>query len=153
MSGPGLRPARSIPLTREECQELLRSASVGRLAVTLLGTLHVFPVNYALDEEVLVIRTRPGTKLTAARQAPVVFEVDEVDAVRRTGWSVVVRGYAEELTGAHAQELVTRTLAVDLTPWDPGPHAHWLRLVPQDVTGRRILPAEQLPHGEAAGYP
>jgi hypothetical protein len=24
-------------------------------------------------------------------------------------------------------------------PWTPGPHDHWMRLLPKEVTGRRIV--------------
>ncbi|MFL6046041.1 MAG: pyridoxamine 5'-phosphate oxidase family protein [Propionibacteriaceae bacterium] len=41
--------------------------------------------------------TDAGSKLAAAlRGAPVAFEVDVVDQKRQVGWSVVVRGRAEE---------------------------------------------------------
>jgi hypothetical protein len=44
-----------------------------------------------------VIRTDAGSKLAAAlRGAPVAFEVDGVDETHQVGWSVVVRGRAED---------------------------------------------------------
>jgi nitroimidazol reductase NimA-like FMN-containing flavoprotein (pyridoxamine 5'-phosphate oxidase superfamily) len=59
----------------------------------------IIPVNYLLDEDTVVFRTDAGSKLHAAiRGAPVAFEVDGVDQDRQVGWSVVVRGRAEEVT-------------------------------------------------------
>jgi hypothetical protein len=33
-----------------------------------------------------------------------------------------------------------------VAPWAPGEHGNWLRIIPQEVTGRRIVPG-QLPWG------
>ena len=60
----------------------------------------IFPVNYAIDGEAILIRTEPGTKLPAADYANVTFEVDDVDRQTRSGWSVLVREVAEEVTAA-----------------------------------------------------
>ena len=47
----------------------------------------------------MVFRTDPGSKLDAiAGGARVAFEVDAVDEGSRTGWSVVVRGQAAEVS-------------------------------------------------------
>jgi nitroimidazol reductase NimA-like FMN-containing flavoprotein (pyridoxamine 5'-phosphate oxidase superfamily) len=59
-----------------------------------------------------------GTKLdSAANNAVVAFEVDEIDPVAHTGWSVMVTGMARELTDPGE-------LAAAQTPplarWGPG---------------------------------
>ena len=65
------------PLTREECLELLATASVGRVAVALPGGPPlVLPVNFALDGDVVVFRSDPGSKLDALREHPASFQVD-----------------------------------------------------------------------------
>ena len=47
----------------------------------------------------VVFRTDEGTKLdAAARGSGVAFEIDGTDEAARTGWSVVVRGEATEVT-------------------------------------------------------
>ena len=63
-------------------------------------------------------RTRrcTGTKLAAADHANVTFQVDEIDQRTRSGWTVLVRGLAEEVTSAHRAELVQRTHAADVQP-------------------------------------
>jgi hypothetical protein len=66
-------------------------------------------VNYALDQRAVVVRTHPGTKLSAADHANVTFEVDHIDPISRSGWSVLIRGLAEEVTSAHRTELIERT--------------------------------------------
>ena len=59
----------------------------------------VFPVNFVLDRHRVVYRTGEGTKLDAAyRGSRVAFEIDGTDTAARTGWSVLVRGEAIEVT-------------------------------------------------------
>jgi uncharacterized protein len=141
-------------LDGDECHRLLATQEIGRLGVNAEHYPLIFPVNYGLDNGVLVIRTHTGTMLTAADHANVTFEVDEVDRRTRTGWSVLVRGLAEEVTGAHRSELIRRTKASGVTPWAPGEYGHWLRVIPHHITGRRIVPGHLPPaFGEAAGYP
>jgi hypothetical protein len=75
-------------------------------------------VNYALDHDgAIVIRTDAGTKLAAANHATVTFEVEEIDQRTRSGWSVLVRGLAEEVTTEHRTELIERTKASGVEPW------------------------------------
>ncbi|HST96480.1 MAG TPA: pyridoxamine 5'-phosphate oxidase family protein [Geodermatophilus sp.] len=136
----------------DECYRLLRTQQVGRLGVNAEHYPLIFPVNYGMDGETIVIRTSPGTKLSAAQHANVTFEVDEIDQFARSGWSVLVRGLAEEVTEAHGPELVRRTHDVGVRPWAPGEHGHWLRLIPHHVTGRRIVPGELPPAVDPRAY-
>lgn len=129
-------------LSGDECFELLATQPIGRLGVNDDRYPLIFPVNFALDGRVIVIRTGPGTKLTHASHANVTFEVDSFNPETRSGWSVLIRGLAEELTAEHRPELVERTLSAGVDPWASGTRAHWLRLIPQAVTGRRIIPGD-----------
>ena len=138
-------------LDAEECYRLLRTQQVGRIGLVARGNPLVLPVNYGLDGDVLVLRTGQGPLLEAADHANVAFEVDEFDAVSRSGWSVLVRGLAEEVTGAHREELVARTRASGVQPWAPGERGHWVRVIPQGISGRRIRPGE-LPGGHPGLY-
>jgi uncharacterized protein len=141
-------------LDGDECYRLLATQEIGRLGVNAEHYPLIFPVNYGLDDGVLVIRTHSGTMLSAAAHANVTVEVDEIDRRTRTGWSILVRGLAEEVTSAHRSELIQRTKAAGVTPWAPGEYGRWLRVIPQHITGRRIVPGHLPPaFGEAAGYP
>ena len=124
-------------LEREECLELLESDLVGRLAVVSAGAPSVFPINYVMDDETVVFRTAPGTKLDAGPRAPACFEIDDFDRTNRTGWSVVVSGRLEEITAADAA-LLARVRALPVDPWAVGERDHWMRLVPRMITGRRV---------------
>lgn len=120
-------------LSRHECLELLRSHEVGRLAVATPGASPlVVPVNYLVDGDAIVFRTGTGSKLRALRGTPVSFQVDELDPIRRTGWSVLVRGWAYETTRWEIEHL-------PLEAWAPGDKEHWIRIVPDALSGRRVM--------------
>ncbi len=124
-------------LDRNTCVELLSRQVVGRLAVVLDGAPHVFPVNYRMIDAAIVIRTDPGTKLTAADLHKVAFEIDHADRWNRKGWSVVAHGRARDITSDPSQPAL-RQRSVTLHPWAPGPKTHWLVIDDPVLTGRRI---------------
>lgn len=130
------------PLTRAECLRLLAASRVGRLAVTIGDGPTIRPVNYLFDEpsQSLIFRTAEGSKLhalLAARKAA--FEVDGLDMLNRTGWSVVVRGVVDEVT---VPSELRRLRRLPLDVWAPGEKPHWVRLRVRTVTGRRITEPE-----------
>ena len=122
-------------LAPHECWALLRDAQVGRLAVVVDGRPDVFPVNFAVDHGTVVIRTGPGTKLTAAVDGPVAFECDGPDLDAGPAWSVVLKGRAELLRSWQDLE---DTVELPLFPWQAGAKPSFLRVVPDGVTGRRF---------------
>jgi len=89
-----------------ECLDLLASGEVGRVGVVVDGQPLIFPVNYVLDGQFVVVHTHLGPMLSGASQASVAFEVDSFDAMTRSGWSVLVQGMANDVTDAfdHASE-------------------------------------------------
>lgn len=139
-------------LDADECYELLKTQQIGRLGVNAEHYPLIFPVNYGIDRGVIVIRTDEGTKLAAADHANVTFEVDAIDSRTRSGWSVLVRGLAEEVTAEFGTSLIESTHAAGVEPWAPGERGRWLRLIPHAISGRRIVPGELPPAFESAGY-
>lgn len=130
----------------DECFALLATHEVGRLAVVDRDLPLIVPVNYGLDGGTIVIRTHPGTVLTAAIGRSVAFEVDDIDRRERRGWSVLVVGFTEEVGPEQRNDLVERTHGRGVQPWAPGEHGVWLRITPQQISGRRIVPG-RLPWG------
>jgi nitroimidazol reductase NimA-like FMN-containing flavoprotein (pyridoxamine 5'-phosphate oxidase superfamily) len=110
---------------------------VGRLAYNDDDGPVVTPLSYAVSERAVLVATAPTTQLAAhAPGSPVAFEVDDLDAVERAGWSVVVRGRAEvvdyaELPAAHDARPA---------PWAAGDRTTYLRIEPSSLTGRRLPP-------------
>jgi len=99
-------------LSRGRCLELLASARVGRVGVSVRALPVVLPVSYRLDGERVVFRTVPGTKLDAAvHRSVVAFETDAYDPDGVWGWSVLVQGVASEITNAAELARVRRLLA------------------------------------------
>lgn len=133
-------------MDRDECMTLLRTATIGRVAVTIGAVPAVFPVNFGvLEDGGIVFRTGTGTKLDAAmRNAVIAFEVDEVDARYHEGWSVLVVGVADELRDPERKALASK---LPLVPWAPGARDHIVALHPEVVSGRRIV------HGSTSGVP
>lgn len=139
-------------LPPEECFRLLATQEVGRLGVNEEHYPLIIPVNYALDGTTVVIRTHHGPTLEALAHANVTFEVDDIDRSTRSGWSVLVRGLAEEVGEAHRADIVERTHASGVTPWAPGEHGVWVRVITHHVTGRRIVPGNLPPAVDPRGY-
>ena len=125
-------------LGTEECWQLLGATSVGRLAVVADGRPEVYPVNHVVDGRTIVFRTEAGSKLAALDATPAVcFEVDDLDAWERSGWSVVVHGHARTV-GASAE--VARMRALPLEYWSVGDKPHFVQITPDALSGRRIHP-------------
>jgi hypothetical protein len=97
-------------------------------------------MNYAIDHGVLVVRSQPGVKLSNADHANVTFQVDDIDEITHSGWTVLVRGLGEEVTPEHSDQIIQNTRNANLTPWAPHSGSHWMRIIPQEITGRRIYP-------------
>jgi hypothetical protein len=126
-----------VHLSESECWAHLRSCEVGRLAVAVGGRPEIFPVNYVVDHGTVVFRTAEGTKLAALTVSPsVAFEVDgRVAGDTDEAWSVVVKGRTEELR--RLDELVAAD-GLPLFPWHAAPKGRIVRVVPDEVTGRRF---------------
>ena len=141
--------ATMVELDEHECWELLRNVEVGRLAVAIANHPDIFPVNYVVDHGSIVFRTAEGTKLAAAvLGVSVAFEIDgERDG---EAWSVVVKGHAFEIENMY--ELFD---AVDLPlyPWNTAPKHRFVRIVPDQVTGRRFMISDRATLHQAEAQP
>lgn len=125
-------------LDRAECIRLLGSAPVGRVVFTDQALPAVQPVNFALYDGLVIVRTRPGSKLAAAaRNAIMAFEADDFDAELKWGWSVTAVGPASEVTDP--TELGTLR-DLPLRAWAPGRRDHYIRIRYEVLNGRRIGP-------------
>ena len=125
-------------LDRATCLELLRSATVGRVGITVDGLPAVLPVNFALFDGDIVIRTGSGSKLSAAlAEAVAAFEVDRIDSAG-FGWSVLIRGRAVEVRDA---ETLLRIRELPLRAWAGGRKDRVIRIMNEQMTGRSIVAA------------
>ena len=123
-------------LSQDDCWAKLAGTPVGRIGVLVDSAPEIYPVNFIVDGHSIAFRTDEGTKLHVVGRSPTVcFEVDAIDGVDRTGWSVLVKGRAREVT---SPEELRRLSEHGLTIWGFGPKQHWVRIEPAEVTGRRI---------------
>lgn len=123
-------------LTKHECFGLLAGQQLGRVVLVDDRGPLALPVNFVVDQHSVLFRTDEGTKLAvASRGSRVAFEVDGTDAATHTGWSVLVRGEAIEVTDPAELERVRQ---LPLSPWAPGPKTCYVRILPTTLTGRRI---------------
>ena len=135
-----------IQLPRSDCELLLASFDIGRIAVIDNGFPLVFPINYKMavsdGKLVIAIRTRPGNVIDRPGRA-VCFEIDGVDAGHDSGWSVLVRGVLVETTPDPGH---------DSKPIDSQDRDAWRVIVPSEISGRRVLDRSMRWTFHPAGY-
>jgi nitroimidazol reductase NimA-like FMN-containing flavoprotein (pyridoxamine 5'-phosphate oxidase superfamily) len=122
----------------DECIALLKRQEVGRVAFVHDGLVEVLPVNYVLDDGVVVFATAVGTKLWNLERSPVTFEVDEFDRSTRAGWSVVLHGAASVVSPLEPGTVLEHLDELPIEPWAGGDRPHLVRIVPAVVTGRTL---------------
>jgi len=119
-----------------ECWQMLRLSAVGRIGVLVDGGPEIYPVNFVVDGQTVVFRTDAGSKLRGLDKSPsVCFEADGMNLEDHTGWSVMVKGRATEVTSPGDRR---KAAALPLQFWALGEKAYWIRIRPTEVTGRRI---------------
>jgi transcriptional regulator with XRE-family HTH domain len=118
-------------LERAECLGLLRGGGVGRVVFDEPRGPVAFPVNFALEDGELLIRTTKGSIVDAVQATGrLSFEVDHLDEVLGEGWSVLVIGRASVApVGAEP---------VPVEPWVGGERPCLVRIRLEEVSGRRI---------------
>jgi hypothetical protein len=122
-------------LSRDDCTQRLRAGGVGRIALPSLGAPILRPVNFALHEGRVLIKTGEGTILRAAERGDAVsFEIDAIDALEHTGWSVLavgnLRTYHEDREGP----------APPLRAWASGVKEDLVVIEVDELSGMQIPP-------------
>jgi nitroimidazol reductase NimA-like FMN-containing flavoprotein (pyridoxamine 5'-phosphate oxidase superfamily) len=123
-------------LPTRECLRLLRTRTLGRVGFKFAKRPVILPVNYRVIANGIVFRTAPGTKLSAAvMRSDVAFEVDDAEADGSSGWSVLVVGHATELRDDRS---IREARRLNVSPWAPGEHRHFVAVPLDAVSGRRF---------------
>lgn len=120
-------------LSSDECRQLVRACSVGRVGWNSRGGVQILPVTYRVTGDLIAFRARPDSIMGELR-APleVSFQIDDIDEDTATGWSVQVRGRA-------VGYLDQPPTGVDLPqPWAPGPHPMVVIIEPMEYSGRAV---------------
>ncbi|MEU7059149.1 pyridoxamine 5'-phosphate oxidase family protein [Streptomyces sp. NPDC046197] len=125
-----------VKLTAKECWERLGTHGIGRVALPAHPGPSVFPVNYIVDGTTVLYRTDPQGAAVAEPGGEVSFQVDHVDECRRVGWSVLIAGTAEHVADPETVQRLTEQSFSE--PWAGGLRNLWIRVVPAEISGRRI---------------
>ena len=126
-----------VELDEAERLRLLAGHEIGRVVFTDAALPAAQPVTYLLDDEEIVFRTGGGGKLAAAtRNAVVAFQVDRIDTVTRSGWTVLGVGQAYEVVVPDRLAELAERLP---TPWAPNRTAHTIAIPLQRLSGRRLM--------------
>jgi len=121
-------------LPEHECWDLLTGVALGRIVTSVDGQPEIFPVNYVVQHKTILFRTAEGTKLVStAINHRVLFEVDDHNVAE--GWSVIVKGNARSL---RTDEQIEEAERAQLLPWTTSEKTHYVRVIPEAVTGRRF---------------
>jgi nitroimidazol reductase NimA-like FMN-containing flavoprotein (pyridoxamine 5'-phosphate oxidase superfamily) len=121
-------------LPEHECWDLLAGVALGRVVTSVDDQPEIFPVNYVVQDRTVLFRTAEGTKLVStARNNRVVFEVDDHNVAE--GWSVIVKGRARSL---RTNEQIEEAERAQLLPWTTSEKTHYVRVIPEMITGRRF---------------
>lgn len=143
---PITRPRQAIQLTEGECWHLLNSVSIGRVVFTERAMPAIRPVNHLIDARKIIIRTHNGAAIASRASAGangggrpqgsvVSYEADELDPVRRTGWSVIATGLARLVT--EPADIARYTAAIE--PWIAGEMDQIVVIEPQFISGLRLV--------------
>ena len=123
-------------LDLKSCRELIRRGGVGRIVFSEARGPVALPVNFRIVDDSVIFRTAPLPELTSSLPMEnVSFEVDHIDEALAEGWSVLISGHAHVIVDP--SELQTAQ-AAGVTPWAGGERDIYVRIVPTEVSGRRI---------------
>ena len=134
------RGGRLEELDTGECRRLLDGTAVGRLGYQTERGPRIVPMNYALVGDSIVTCTAPDTEIARfAVEQTVAFEIDQADEYLQRGWSVLVVG---ELRVISAEAIRMLPPGQTPDPWPEGPRSVFLQLGIDELTGRRVHPAQ-----------
>jgi transcriptional regulator with XRE-family HTH domain len=135
-SGAAARHPHLVELRPEQSWSRLGSAGVGRIVFDSSDGPVALPVNYAVANETILLKTAKDSAIARIPAgSKVSFEVDHIDDAMATGWSVLVYATCQHLDDAEA---ALRTEALSLDPWAGGTREHWVRLRYRSIVGRSI---------------
>ena len=121
-------------LSDDECWELFAAETLGRLAVVVKEEPDIYPINYAVMDRSIVMRTKEGSKLVSLMlNAAVAFEIDGLRTEDNVAWSVVAKGLARVVPPG---PIADRILELPLVPWNIAPKNEFVMIEVTEVSGR-----------------
>ncbi|WP_068923144.1 helix-turn-helix domain-containing protein [Planobispora rosea] len=139
--GPAAKPSLD-KLDPNECIHLIFPGGVGRVAFADVGGPTILPVNYVLHDNAVIFRTAAGGPFdenlrtgVPGVEFKVAFEVDRIDHLNQEGWSVLIKGGAHLVSSPDEQAVVE---AAGVQSWAGGERDLYIKIVPNEISGRRI---------------
>lgn len=124
-------------LSQGECEDLLRAGVAARVAFVTPDGPHIVPINYAVIDQAIFLRTSPSSLLGIyGRGARLAIEIDGLDSAREQGWSVVARGVSEVVDDSRVTAALRRSWKP--RPWAAGTRSLFLRIAWDELSGRRL---------------
>ena len=100
------------------------------------GASAIFPVNYVVDGDSVVVRVRhDGVLDEATHGTSVAIEIDHADSMYHEGWSVLVQGRCTHVTDPDELDALDH---LPLLPWGDSDRDLYLRVAMESVSGRHI---------------
>jgi nitroimidazol reductase NimA-like FMN-containing flavoprotein (pyridoxamine 5'-phosphate oxidase superfamily) len=126
-----------VELSPYECWQLVEEPiPIARVVWTDGRTAAIVPVNYAVADGALWFQSTPGSRLgRECNGRQVLVEIDSVDEGTRSGWSVIVTGVAQNVDADDVPGYLG-----ELQVWPRGPRTTFVRVHPDEITGRRLMP-------------
>jgi nitroimidazol reductase NimA-like FMN-containing flavoprotein (pyridoxamine 5'-phosphate oxidase superfamily) len=119
-------------LSERECWELLATASVGRLALSVRALPLIVPVQYYLDgRRLAVCLGHHELPERALDETVIAFAADSIDPATRSGWSVQVQGKSVISRGLQVDTDCGWPAAAQVVEIEPARiSGHWMHLCP-----------------------
>lgn len=119
-----------IPLSEEECRQLLHERSVARISWASRDGILILPVNYVVQDEIILVRVSSDSVLGELVEGhDVAVQIEDVDEMTANGWSVLVRGRSERYSGE---------VEAQPQPWAPGRRDLLISVTPRSISGRSV---------------
>jgi len=98
----------------------------------------IVPINVIIDDdERVVFHTNPTSALAALDGQHVAIEIDGFDPASRSGWSILVRGVARDVT-ASSDVVAMKAKVAPVDSWAPGVRNRTFVVLALAITGRTI---------------
>jgi hypothetical protein len=143
-AGPGPPSESSVPassdhlesLGRDECIRRLKAQGVGRIGVQSHGRTAIYPVNYVVHHDAVIVRVRHDGGLDRSTHGTyVALEIDHADSLFHEGWSVLLQGACTHVADPVELRALER---LPLLPWGGPDRDLYLRIAMDSVSGRHI---------------
>ena len=130
-----------VALAVDQCWRLVRDKVVGRVGFDVGRGPRIHPINYAVVDDTVVVRTSEDSELALFSErfsagALIAFEVDHINYELHQGWSVLMNGRVAPIDDDEERERLGRGWSP--RPWAGGDRDHFIRITPVEITGRRL---------------